>query len=162
MSDKILISACLLGQPVRYDGRGMAIESEILRQWERDERLVVVCPEVMGGLPTPRPPAEIEPGFTAETVIAGEGAILDPEGGDVTQEFLRGARLAVEMAREAGCKYALLTDKSPSCGSTLVYDGTHEGNRIPGVGVTTALLKADGVEVYAQHQIQDLAARLAQ
>lgn len=161
MTAKILISACLLGQPVRYNGRGLLLENEILTAWQDAGTLVPLCPEVAAGFPTPRPPAEIEPGKSGQDVLAGLAKIHEDNGLDVTNTFVTGAEIAVQTAREHRCGFALLTDGSPSCGSTFIYGGEHNGVRKVGMGVVTAALQAEGVEVFAQHQIRELAARVS-
>lgn len=158
--EKILISACLLGEPVRYNGSGLHLEHRLLAEWQAAGILVPLCPEVSAGFPTPRPPAEIEEGRLGTDVLEGQGGIFDINGRDVTEQFRLGASLAVKTAREAGCRFALLTDGSPSCGSTLIYSGNHDGQKRSGMGVVAADLRKNGVEVYAQHQIQELAERL--
>lgn len=159
---RILISACLLGAPVRYDGRGKLLSHDRLALWQAEGRLVPVCPEVAGGLPAPRPPAEIEPGAKADDVLDGRARILTLGGDDVTAPFLRGARLALSTAQTQGCSAALLTDRSPSCGSLSVYSGHHTGARQPGQGVLAALLERHGIAVFAPERIEDLARHLAQ
>ena len=154
---KILVSACLLGRPVRYDGRAKTLHDDFLNRWQAEGRLVPLCPEVAAGLPTPRPPAEIEPGRNAGDVLTGDGRILDAEGGDVTDAFRRGAEIALETARANDCRFALLTDGSPSCGSQRVYDGTFGGNRIAGQGVVAALLAQHGIRVFSEQEIAALA-----
>ncbi len=160
MPDKILISACLLGEPVRYNGSGLNLQSSILAEWQEAGVLVPLCPEVAAGFPTPRPPAEIEEGRLGTDVLAGKGRIIEDTGQDVTEQFCLGASLAVKTALDAGCRFALLTDGSPSCGSTFIYSGNHDGQKRPGMGVVAADLRKNGIEVYAQHQIQELAERL--
>lgn len=135
MKEKLLISACLLGEPCRYDGGGNYVPAvEALR--ERFE-LVPVCPEQLGGLPTPRTPSE----------RVGK-RVLSREGADVTEAFRLGAERAAEAAR--GVTKALLKERSPSCGSRCVYDGTFSGTVVPGMGVTAELLAGKGVAVYSE------------
>ena len=154
---RILVSACLLGQPVRYDGRAKPLHDRLLATWQAQGWLVPLCPEVAAGLPTPRAPAEIAPGTTARDVLAGRGRVLGATGDDVTRAFVAGARFALQVAQDRGCGAALLTDGSPSCGSTRVYDGHHAGQRVPGAGVTAQVLRDHGIAVFAPHQIADLA-----
>ncbi|WP_282606691.1 DUF523 domain-containing protein [Pelagibius sp. Alg239-R121] len=158
--EKILVSACLLGKPVRYDGSDKTVASSILSQWQREGRVVGLCPEVEAGLPVPRPPAEIIGGRGGDAVHDGTAKILENTGKDVTQSFLAGAWKALETARKWHCRFALLTDGSPSCGSSFLYDGSFTGARIPGAGVVAALLLKNGVEVFSEHQISMLAERL--
>lgn len=158
--EKILISACLIGRPVRYDGRAKTIESAVLERWRAEARLVPVCPEIMGGLPTPRPPAEIVSGENAQ----GDGtvdperrmAIVESTGRDVTDLYLDGAAQALRIALDNRCRVAILTDGSPSCGSSFIYDGSFTGKRIEGIGVVTALLRRNDIAVYSEHQISDV------
>ncbi|MCM2440768.1 DUF523 domain-containing protein [Agrobacterium vitis] len=161
MIDKILISACLMGRPVRYDGKGKPLHHPAIARWEGQGRLVVFCPEQAGGLPTPRPPAEIERGGTGADVLHGRARVLEVTGGDVTAEFIAGGRKAVDLALEQGCRYALLIDGSPSCGSGFIYDGSFSGTRHPGFGVTAALLKQAGVAVFSDREIDALEAALS-
>ena len=153
---RILVSACLLGQPVRYNGRALTLESDILSRWVDDGLVVSLCPEVAAGFPTPRPPAEIQSGMIGADVIAGKGRIIEDTGRDVTDVFLMGARIAVDTARKHGCRYALLTDGSPSCGSTFIYGGNHDGKTRSGSGVVATALTEAGIAVFAQHQIRHL------
>ncbi|WP_251976385.1 DUF523 domain-containing protein [Salinicola avicenniae] len=158
---KILISACLLGEAVRYDGSHKRVEHAAICRWRDEGRLVPLCPEVAAGLPTPRAAAEIRHGDGA-AVIAGDAAVFDEAGKDCSVAFLEGAWLAVETARRHGCQVALLTEFSPSCGSRAIYDGRFRGERVAGQGVVTAALEAEGVDVYSQYEIEALQARLSQ
>ena len=150
MADKLLVSACLLGSPVRYDGRDKKLASELLERWAAEGRLVAVCPELAGGLPVPRAPAEIQP----------DGRIADISGADVTAAFQEGARQALALAQAEGCRLALLTDGSPSCGSSFVYDGSFSATRVTGIGVTAALLERHGIRVFPPDRIAELATLL--
>jgi len=161
MIGKILVSACLMGAPVRYDGRAKTVHDALLARWRDEGRLVVVCPEVAAGFPVPRRPAEIRDGRDGQAVLAHCATIEDDAGNDVTDTFLLGARLALERARAEGCRYALLADGSPSCGSTFIYDGTFSATKHAGAGVTAALLRNEGLIVFAPNQIAELAALIA-
>jgi uncharacterized protein YbbK (DUF523 family) len=148
------VSACLLGDPVRYDGTDNHLPSDILDRWRREERVVPYCPEVAGGLPTPRPPSEIIGGEGAD-VLDGDAVVETESGRDVTDEYLAGARGALEAARRAGARGAILKDGSPSCGSSYVYDGTFTGTEIDGaLGVTAALLERNGVRVFHEGALE--------
>ena len=118
--------------------------------------IVPLCPEVSAGFPTPRPPAEIEAGFTGADVLVKRARVLEDDGADVTAGFLAGANIAVETANKNGCQFALLTDGSPSCGSTFIYSGDHDGMKRRGMGVVTTALEQVGVQVFAQYQIKRL------
>jgi uncharacterized protein YbbK (DUF523 family) len=147
MADKVLISACLLGDCVRYNGGHNRIDHPALSQLQNEGRLVAVCPEVMGGLPTPRPPAEIDP---------DTGVVRTQAGQDVTAEFVAGARLAVAEAKAQGITLAILKQNSPSCGSRQVYDGSFQGCRIAGQGVAARLLSENGVRVIGEDELDTL------
>lgn len=110
----------------------------------------------------PRPPAEIAEAASGEEVLAGKARVVELTGADVTEEFLQAAKNAVTLARQAGCHYALLIDGSPSCGSGFIYDGTFTGHKQAGNGVTAAALKAAGVEVFSDREIEQLIERIAQ
>lgn len=147
MSDDVpplLVSACLAGKPCRYDGRAKP-DAAIIALVEQGDA-VPVCAEVMGGLPTPRPPAEIT-GGSGRDVLEGTARVLTAAGADVTAEFLAGAQEVARIARELGAREAILQDRSPSCGCTQIYDGTHTGQRIAGEGVLAATLEDLGIEV---------------
>jgi len=159
---KILISACLLGRPVRYDGKGKPLVHPAIDRWKAEGRLVAFCPEQAGGLPTPRPPAEIERGASGEDVIEGRASVIEKTGRDVSKAFVVGGEKAVDFARANGCAYALLIDGSPSCGSGFIYDGSFSGVRHPGLGVTAALLRRAGIEVFSDREIEALVARIAE
>ncbi|MEL7097754.1 MAG: DUF523 domain-containing protein [Pseudomonadota bacterium] len=160
MSGRILVSACLLGQPVRYDGGAKTLQNELLDQWQAEGRVVPLCPEVSAGFPTPRAPAEIAPGTSGADVWRGAGQIREDTGRDVTETFRRGAQIAVAHARKAGCRFALLIDGSPSCGSTFIYSGMFDGQKRVGQGVVAAALREDGVQVFAPSDIEALAQAL--
>jgi uncharacterized protein YbbK (DUF523 family) len=159
---KILVSACLAGYPVRYNGKAKLTNSEWLTHWHDEGRLVTLCPEVAAGFMTPRPPAEIQLCRTGADVLAGNATIKDNTDADVTALFLRGAHLALERAREENCRYALLADGSPSCGSSFIYNGAFSGQIHPGTGVTAELLRQHGIRVFSDSQIAELAALIAQ
>ena len=159
---KILVSACLLGRPVRYNGSAKTLADALLDRWIAQGRVVSVCPEVMAGLPTPRPPAEIADGRDGMAVLQGMGRIVEADRADVTAAYLAGARLALDQAIRHDCRYALLTDGSPSCGSGFLYDGSFAGRRIDGAGVTTALLRQHGVTVFSHRDVGALAAVLGE
>lgn len=155
---RIFVSACLLGHAVRYDGRSKPVDHPLIDRWKAEGRIVTLCPEMAAGLPVPRPPAEIEPGADALGVLSGERRVLENSGGDVTAAFIAGADLASDLAARTGCRYALLTDGSPSCGSRHVHAGRFDGEKIAGQGVVAARLKAAGIAVFPESEIEDLAA----
>jgi uncharacterized protein YbbK (DUF523 family) len=146
MDDKpaLIISACLLGVACNHEGRGSP--RAVVEDLERRYRLVPVCPEVLGGLPTPRAAAELSGGDGA-AVLAGGAAVLNTDGADVTAAYRRGAEAAVALARSTGATRAVLKARSPSCGSSRIYDGTFSRRLVDGQGVTAAALRAAGLEV---------------
>ncbi|WP_341502537.1 DUF523 domain-containing protein [Gallaecimonas sp. GXIMD4217] len=147
--ERILISACLLGQPVRYDGRAKAQSHPAIERWRAEGRLLVLCPEVAGGLPVPRPPAELQ-----------GGQVIASSGQDVTAAFRLGADQALALCRRHQIRFALLKANSPSCGNVQIYDGSFSGRLIDGQGVTARLLTENGVRVYSELQLDELAAAL--
>ncbi|MEP3435561.1 MAG: DUF523 domain-containing protein [Hoeflea sp.] len=160
--DKILVSACLLGSPVRYNGSDRLVDHSLMALWREQGRIVPLCPEVAAGFPTPRPPAEIEPGLLSDDVLAGKALIFDDTGADVTSPFLLGAEIALDVALSQGCRFALLTDGSPSCGTSFVYSGRFDGAAREGNGVVAALLSQNGIAVFSESQIGQLAETLDQ
>ncbi|MEV5987500.1 DUF523 domain-containing protein [Streptomyces sp. NPDC052051] len=142
--EPVVVSACLTGVPCRYNGR--VVESERGRALAAEGSAVVFCPEVAGGLSTPREPAEIV-GGDGEDVLEGRARVVDITGVDCTEQFLDGARQVLAAARAAGARKALLMARSPSCGCGQIYDGTFSGTLRPGDGVAAALLRRHGIEV---------------
>jgi uncharacterized protein YbbK (DUF523 family) len=157
--ERILVSSCLAGRLVRYDGAAKPVEADLFERWRAEGRLIPFCPEVTGGLTVPRPPAEIV-GGDGRDVLDGTARILTDTGEDVTDEFLRGARLALETARRHGARTALLKEGSPSCGTHRIYDGTFTGTSTPGIGVTTALLERAGIKVFPETDLTPAQAHL--
>ncbi|HGM4722676.1 TPA: DUF523 domain-containing protein [Serratia marcescens] len=160
MSSNILISACLAGFKVRYNGTDKPLLDATLQRWRQEGRLIVCCPELAAGFSTPRPSAEISPHADGATVIAQRAQVMESSGDDVTAQYLLGAQLALETARRHGCRFALLTDGSPSCGSQRIYDGAFNGRTKPGRGVTAELLRQHGIEVFSDQQLPALIARV--
>ncbi|SFT59267.1 Uncharacterized conserved protein YbbK, DUF523 family [Kosakonia arachidis] len=154
---RILVSACLLGFKVRYNGREKAAIQDTLQRWQQENRLVIHCPELAAGLPVPRPPAEIVAGDGAD-VMRDRARILEDNGQDVTAHYQLAAWLALSAAQQAGCRAALLTDGSPTCGSQHIYNGTFSGMQKPGMGVAAALLEQHGIRVFSEQQLPALIA----
>ncbi len=155
----LLVSACLAGKACRYDGAakpcsGASALLTVLE--EKGLRIVPCCPECAGGLTTPRAPAEIEPGHTADDVLAGRGRVMTQAGDDVTAAYIKGAQAALALCREHHVRLALLKARSPSCGSADVYDGTFSGQLLPGRGVTAALLEKHGIRVMDEDDAERL------
>ncbi len=150
--DKLLVSACLLGDPVRYDGRSKSFENTELQELVKQDRVIAFCPEVASGLPTPRDSAEIQQG-DGVAVIDKLGKVTTVNGDDVTDFFLGGANLALKLCQQHQISVAILTEFSPSCGSKQIYDGSFSRTKRWGIGVTTALLKRHGIAIFSQYQI---------
>ena len=131
---KILISSCLLGLPCRYDGKSKPNENVLALA--REHTLIPFCPEIYGGLPTPRTPAEI-----------ANGKVLTQDGRDVTKEYEKGAQGALFVCQTCGCDCAILQDKSPSCGVGTIHNGLFDGGLIAGDGITARLLSENGIRV---------------
>lgn len=159
--NRVLVSSCLLGRRVRYNGSDKLDGHPVLLRWHAEGRIVALCPEVAVGFPTPRPPAEIADGAGGEAVLDGRGRILEATGRDVSALYRDAAELALHLAEREGCRHAVLTDGSPSCGSSFVYDGTFSGIRMSGRGATAALLERNGIRVFAETAIADLDRLLA-
>lgn len=157
--EKILVSQCLLGMPVRYDG-GAHGPFALLQRWRAEGRVVSVCPEVAGGLPTPRPPAEIPTGQGGD-VLAGMLPVITIDGADVTDAFVAGANHALRLVHEYGIRFAVLKARSPSCGNHETYDGSFAGIRIAGEGVAAAALRQAGVRVFNETELAELEELLA-
>jgi len=141
---KILVSACLYGgKPVRYDGKSKAEEDVRFLKWKEEGRLVPVCPEVFGGLPVPRTDAQRQ-----------DDKVITRDGRDVTAEYLKGAHEAVRLADEENVICAVMKAKSPSCGSSMIYDGTFSGKLVEGEGIAVELLRKAGVKVFSEKELE--------
>lgn len=140
---KILVSACLLGENCKYDGKNnyCADAAALAEKYE----LIPICPECFGGLPTPRDPAEIR-----------DGRVCTKNGEDVTKYFLDGAEKCLYIAEECFCDAAVLKERSPSCGLGQIYDGTFSSNLISGNGITAQLLYDNGIYIYNENSIKKL------
>ncbi len=144
MKPKILVSACLIGEAVRYDGKNKNTLKD-LQQLKEKYDIVPVCPEVMGGLPVPRPQSEIK----------GD-KVINIIGKDVTKNFEKGAREALRLARENKVLFALLKQSSPSCGTKTIYNGNFEKVKIEGMGITARLLFEEGITVYSEENMKEI------
>ena len=138
--EPILVSACLLGADCKYSGGNNLCPG--LEALKAHYQLIPVCPEQLGGLPTPRPPAECQ----------GE-KVINKEGLDVTEQFRKGAEEALKLGQYFGCKQAILKSRSPSCGQGMIYDGTFTGALVPGDGITAKLLRQSGFSLYSEENI---------
>ena len=138
---KILISACLLGERCRYDGKSKPMKKDLIDKQKREYTLFPVCPEVMGGLLTPRDPCE----------ICGK-CVMTADGVDCTSEYTKGAEAALKIALENKVSFCILKSKSPSCGNEYIYDGSYTGTLKPGKGITADLLEKSGFVIYNETQ----------
>ncbi len=142
----ILISTCLLGVNTRYDGGNNKVLK--LTDLIKDITFIPVCPEQLGGLPTPRPPAEIIQEYEKPSVVNNQGE-------NVTYQFVKGAEEALKIAQLYDCKYAILKERSPSCGSSKVYDGSFQGKVRIGKGVAAALFQDNGIKVFSEENLDE-------
>lgn len=145
---KILVSACLLGKDCKYNGGNNSNEN-VIKLGEK-HTLIPVCPEYSSGLPTPRPPAEIK-----------DGKVINCLGEDVSQYFVNGAEQTLYIAEEYGCQYAVLKERSPSCGFGKIYDGTFSKRLINGNGITAQLLYDNGIRIFGESDIEKLEKELS-
>lgn len=145
-----IVSACLAGIKCRYDGETKPCSKII--ELVQQGKAVPVCPEQLGGLPTPRIPQEIQ-GCSGEEVLDGKCKVMNKEGTDVTENFIKGAEETLKIARLVSAEEFIGKSKSPSCGCGRVYDGTFSGKLIEGDGVTTAFLKRNGIKVITEEDI---------
>jgi uncharacterized protein YbbK (DUF523 family) len=152
-SPQLLVSACLAGLHTQWNGESGQVDRIV--DLVRSGRALLLCPEQLGGLPTPREPAEIEPGKTAADVLAGRARVVSLSGRDVTAQFVRGATEALALCQMAGIQVAILKAWSPSCGSRQTYDGTHSNTLRPGRGIAAELLAQNGIQVYSEETWQD-------
>ena len=137
----VLVSACVLGINCKYDGDNNYHES--VKDYLKDKQFIVICPEQLGGLPTPRTPSEIN-----------EDKVINKEGIDVTKNFIKGASESLKIAKLYGCKEAILKEGSPSCGSNKIYDGTFTGSKINGIGITASILKKEGIRIISEKELE--------
>lgn len=148
----ILVSACFLGVNCKYNGLNNQIEG--MEEHLKDVNFIPVCPEQLGGLTTPRRPAEIE-AEDGMAVLEGRTRVMNKAGEDVTMPFVKGAAEALKLARLYHCDAAILKQRSPSCGSEEIYDGSFVGTKRKGAGVTAALLEQEGIRVYSEDNFEE-------
>lgn len=141
----LLISACLLGVSCRYDGKTKPLDEKILNKLKEKHHLIPICPEIMGGLPTPRIPAEIAKGRR----------VLRRDGADITSEYEKGALEALRLAEFFGCTTAILKARSPSCGRDVIYDGTFSDTLTEGDGITAELFRKNGIRIIREDEISN-------
>lgn len=145
MREKVLISACLAGINCKFNGENNLLDSGILDEISKKYHLLFVCPEVFGGLGTPREPAEMK-----------DGLVVTKTAKDVSENFKFGAEICLKIAKLNGCKKAILKARSPSCGSGQIYDGSFSKKLIFGDGVAAKLLKENGILVFSEDEIGQL------
>ncbi|MDP4553500.1 DUF523 domain-containing protein [Alkalihalobacillus macyae] len=148
----ILVSSCLAGLEVRYDGHHSLNEN--VRKLVKENNAVTICPELLGGFLTPREPAEIVGGDGGD-VLDGKARVIERSGRDVTELYIKGAYNTLDKAIEIGVTIVVLKENSPSCGSSMIYNGEFTGKRVWGNGVTAALLKRNGLRVISEKQFAE-------
>lgn len=146
----MIVSACLVGVNCKYNG-GNNYDDKV-KEFLKDKPYVIICPEQLGGLTTPRKPSEID-NIGGKEVLSGNSKVISCEDKDVTENFIKGAEESLKIAKMFNCKQALLKEGSPSCGCNLIYDGTFTGNKISGIGVTVALFKENNIEVFSEKEL---------
>lgn len=145
----ILVSSCLAGLEVRYNGTH-SLDNR-LSHLVKENKAVTICPELLGGFSTPREPAEIV-GGDGEDVLDGNAKVVEKSGNDVTELYIKGAYATLEKAKKVNATIVVLKENSPSCGSSMIYNGEFKGEKIVGNGVTSALLKRNGIQVISEAQ----------
>ncbi|MGE5631475.1 MAG: DUF523 domain-containing protein [Caulobacteraceae bacterium] len=154
----IIVSACLLGTNCKYSGGNNL--NEKLVEFVKEHNVIPVCPEELGGLSTPREPNEIQKG-TGKEVLEGKARVVDKKGEDVTEQFVRGAKEVLKLAKQHSCPAAILKANSPSCGCGIIYDGSFSGRRKEGNGVCTQLLLDNGIKVMSDENFEEKLRELA-
>ncbi|MCI1591227.1 DUF523 domain-containing protein [Heyndrickxia oleronia] len=145
----ILVSSCLAGLDVRYNGTNCL--NDKIRKLVEENKAITICPELLGGFSTPREPAEII-GGNGEDVLDGNAKVVEKSGKDVTQLYIKGAYSTLKQAKKLNATLVVLKENSPSCGSVTIYNGEFTGQKIMGMGVTSALLKRNGIKVISEEQ----------
>jgi uncharacterized protein YbbK (DUF523 family) len=148
----ILVSSCLAGLEVRYDGQHSL--NEKVRKLVEENNAITICPELLGGFLTPREPAEIVGGDGGD-VLDGKARVIERSGRDVTELYIKGAYNTLDKAIEICATIVVLKENSPSCGSSMIYNGEFTGERVGGNGVTSALLKRNGLRVISEKQFAE-------
>ena len=146
----IAVSACLVGVNCKYDGENN--DNYKVKEYLKDKEYIIICPEQLGGLTTPRKPSEINK-IGGKEVLSGNSKVISCEGKDVTENFITGAKESLKIAKMFNCKQAILKEGSPSCGCNLIYDGTFNGKKISGMGVTAALFNENNIEVFSEKEL---------
>ncbi|WP_257349023.1 DUF523 domain-containing protein [Pseudalkalibacillus decolorationis] len=149
----IVVSSCLAGKECRYNGTHRLVDK--IQELVKQNKAMMVCPELLGGFSTPREPAEIV-GGTGEDVLKGKAAVISQSGADVTSMYIDGAFKALEIVQQVQATHIVLKEDSPSCGSIQIYNGEFSGSKINGEGVTTALLRKEGFNVISEQKFWEL------
>jgi uncharacterized protein YbbK (DUF523 family) len=152
VSSMIVVSSCLAGLKVRYNGTHCLDEK--ISQLVDEKKAVTICPELLGGFSTPREPAEIA-GGDGYDVLDEKVKVVDQSGNDVTELYLKGAYAAFQTVKDLNATLVVLKENSPSCGSSMIYDGQFSGTKVSGDGVTSALLKRNGIQVISEVQFAE-------
>lgn len=148
MFDKILISRCFLGENVRYNSKVLTFVHPLIALWQQEKRFISICPEVSGGLSVPREPAELQ---------QNSNEVITKSGINVSAQFNLGAQQALKLCQQYKIRFALLKESSPSCGSTLIYDGSFTNNKVLGQGITSQLLTQHNIKVFSENKLEALA-----
>lgn len=159
---KILVSACLVGAKVRYDGRHAWCGDQSFLQWMSEGRLLIFCPEVFSELTIPRDPMELELKMISTYSPSQQIRVINKNGVDFSQQFMKGVQRAVDLVKQNCIKVAVLKEYSPSCGVTRVYDGTFSGQIVNGQGVVAKALHQLGVVLFSENQISQAAEYIAE
>ncbi len=146
MFDKILVSRCFLGENIRYNNEIIPLNHKLLTLWKQQNRFIAICPEVFGGLPVPREPAEQQ----------SSNKIITVSGDDVSEQFHLGAKQALTLCLQHNIRFALLKESSPSCGSNFIYDGSFSNIKIAGQGITSQLLIQEGITIFSENNFEEL------
>ncbi|MCP1189502.1 DUF523 domain-containing protein [Priestia flexa] len=149
----ILVNSCLAGMPVRYNGTSCGLSA--IQSLIQTKKAVPVCPKLLGGFTTPREPAEIV-GGSGEDVLDGTASVIEKSGRDVTSLYIKGAYQTLKIVKELNATVVVLKESSPSCGSSMIYNGAFQGTQVVGMGVTTALLRRHSIEVFSEEEYKVL------
>ncbi|WP_304152189.1 DUF523 domain-containing protein [Finegoldia magna] len=141
----VLISACLLGVDCKYNGSNNKLDDEIIHSLKEKYNLIPVCPEIMGGMPTPRNPVEIT-----------DGKVFDYDGEEFTKEFEKGSEEVLKLAKLYNSSIAILKENSPSCGSNYIYDGTFNHQKIKGMGIAAHKLSKENIKLFSEENVKIL------
>ena len=144
-----------MGEKVRYHGGDATVISNIMEKWKKEGRIVCLCPEVSAGFSVPRPPSEIYGEGGGSAVLHGKAKVVKKDHNDYSDLFVMGAQNTMKMILEHKIKMAILKEGSPSCGVNFIYDGSFSGKKIMGQGVTSSLLKRNGIQVFADTQLEE-------